>query len=261
MKRERSCSAHSTLLLWLPAVSLSCTQKKEKAKNKEFLANNRKTLSSKNVSVVLSCPVLSFISLPFSFSVSASHNISHSPIKQFSFTFFFHIILYTVETSHKNTQHTHFLPLFLFHLFLCRCFHSLSFSWDKNHCVFSSLTHSPFTEPHLHLWTSNEGEWRLSWRTTTKLVCFFSVLVHFQSQNFETSLLLVMALSMHKDSSNSMDSSKYVRYTPEQVEALERVYAECPKPSSLRRQQLIRECPILSNIEPKQIKVWFQNRR
>lgn len=54
---------------------------------------------------------------------------------------------------------------------------------------------------------------------------------------------------------------KYVRYTAEQVEALERVYAECPKPSSTRRQQLIRECPILSNIESKQIKVWFQNRR
>ncbi|KAK4483403.1 hypothetical protein RD792_010589 [Penstemon davidsonii] len=57
------------------------------------------------------------------------------------------------------------------------------------------------------------------------------------------------------------NNGKYVRYTTEQVEALERVYAECPKPSSLRRQQLIRECPILSNIEPKQIKVWFQNRR
>ncbi|KAH6830717.1 Homeobox-leucine zipper family protein / lipid-binding START domain-containing protein [Perilla frutescens var. hirtella] len=78
-----------------------------------------------------------------------------------------------------------------------------------------------------------------------------------------------MALSMHRDSNSSgsnskqqqMDASKYVRYTPEQVDALERVYAECPKPSSLRRQQLIRECPILSNIEPKQIKVWFQNRR
>ncbi|KAL2524403.1 Homeobox-leucine zipper protein ATHB-14 [Abeliophyllum distichum] len=77
-----------------------------------------------------------------------------------------------------------------------------------------------------------------------------------------------MALLMHRESnscgSNSkqqMDASKYVRYTPEQVEALERVYAECPKPTSLRRQQLIRECPILSNIEPKQIKVWFQNRR
>ncbi|KAK1282811.1 Homeobox-leucine zipper protein HOX32 [Acorus calamus] len=58
-----------------------------------------------------------------------------------------------------------------------------------------------------------------------------------------------------------MDSGKYVRYTPEQVEALERVYMECPKPSSMRRQQLIMDCPILSNIEPKQIKVWFQNRR
>ncbi|KAF5941541.1 hypothetical protein HYC85_019183 [Camellia sinensis] len=58
-----------------------------------------------------------------------------------------------------------------------------------------------------------------------------------------------------------LDAGKYVRYTGEQVEALERVYVECPKPSSLHRQQLIRDCPILSNIEPKQIKVWFQNRR
>ncbi|CAM6049110.1 unnamed protein product [Sphagnum compactum] len=59
-----------------------------------------------------------------------------------------------------------------------------------------------------------------------------------------------------------MDASgKYVRYTNEQVEALERVYHECPKPSSIRRQQLIREAPVLANIEPKQIKVWFQNRR
>ncbi|XP_024446215.1 homeobox-leucine zipper protein ATHB-8 isoform X2 [Populus trichocarpa] len=59
----------------------------------------------------------------------------------------------------------------------------------------------------------------------------------------------------------TMDNGKYVRYTPEQVEALERLYHECPKPTSTRRQQLIRECPILSHIEPKQIKVWFQNRR
>ncbi|KAG8655252.1 homeobox-leucine zipper protein REVOLUTA isoform X2 [Manihot esculenta] len=78
---------------------------------------------------------------------------------------------------------------------------------------------------------------------------------------------MAMALAQHRDSSNGSinkhltDSGKYVRYTAEQVDALERVYAECPKPSSLRRQQLIRECPILSNIEPKQIKVWFQNRR
>ncbi|GMH31049.1 hypothetical protein Nepgr_032892 [Nepenthes gracilis] len=72
-----------------------------------------------------------------------------------------------------------------------------------------------------------------------------------------------MALSMNNIESNKqqMDTGKYVRYTPEQVEALERVYMECPKPSSMKRQQLIRECPILCNIEPKQIKVWFQNRR
>ncbi|XP_057518968.1 homeobox-leucine zipper protein ATHB-15 isoform X2 [Amaranthus tricolor] len=70
----------------------------------------------------------------------------------------------------------------------------------------------------------------------------------------------MMAMSC-KDGKGVMDNGKYVRYTPEQVEALERLYHDCPKPSSLRRQQLIRECPILSNIEPKQIKVWFQNRR
>lgn len=72
-----------------------------------------------------------------------------------------------------------------------------------------------------------------------------------------------MAVSSACRDANKMavDAGKYVRYTPEQVEALERLYHDCPKPSSLRRQQLIRECPILSNIEPKQIKVWFQNRR
>ncbi|KAK1358333.1 Homeobox-leucine zipper protein ATHB-15 [Heracleum sosnowskyi] len=64
-----------------------------------------------------------------------------------------------------------------------------------------------------------------------------------------------------KDGKGVMDNGKYVRYTPEQVEALERLYHDCPKPSSVRRQQLIRECSILSDIEPKQIKVWFQNRR
>ncbi|CAK9180936.1 unnamed protein product [Ilex paraguariensis] len=72
---------------------------------------------------------------------------------------------------------------------------------------------------------------------------------------------MMAVTSACKDSKMGMDNGKYVRYTPEQVEALERLYHECPKPSSLRRQQLIRECPILSNIEPKQIKVWFQNRR
>ena len=58
-----------------------------------------------------------------------------------------------------------------------------------------------------------------------------------------------------------LDNGKQVRYTSKQVEALERLYHECPKPSSIRCQQLIQECPILSNIEPNQIKVWFKNRR
>ncbi|KAL5729051.1 Homeobox-leucine zipper protein ATHB-15 [Ranunculus cassubicifolius] len=71
----------------------------------------------------------------------------------------------------------------------------------------------------------------------------------------------MMSVTSSKDGKGGIDNGKYVRYTPEQVEALERLYHECPKPSSIRRQQLIRECPILSNIEPKQIKVWFQNRR
>ncbi|KAI3806860.1 hypothetical protein L1987_22777 [Smallanthus sonchifolius] len=71
----------------------------------------------------------------------------------------------------------------------------------------------------------------------------------------------MMAMSSKDDKGVAMDNGKYVRYTPEQIEVLERVYHECPKPSSVRRQQLIREFPILSNIEPKQIKVWFQNRR
>ncbi|XP_073042597.1 homeobox-leucine zipper protein ATHB-8-like [Primulina eburnea] len=73
---------------------------------------------------------------------------------------------------------------------------------------------------------------------------------------------MMAVTSASKDGSKmGIDNGKYVRYTPEQVDALERVYYDCPKPSSMRRQQLIREYPILANIEPKQIKVWFQNRR
>ncbi|XP_073299307.1 homeobox-leucine zipper protein ATHB-15-like isoform X1 [Primulina huaijiensis] len=70
-----------------------------------------------------------------------------------------------------------------------------------------------------------------------------------------------MSRAVPSASAGSIDNGKYVRYTPEQVEVLEKLYHECPKPSSMRRQQLIREFPILSNIETKQIKVWFQNRR
>ncbi|KAA8539315.1 hypothetical protein F0562_026007 [Nyssa sinensis] len=57
------------------------------------------------------------------------------------------------------------------------------------------------------------------------------------------------------------DGGKYARYTAKQLEVLEKVYAECPKPSYSRRKELINEYPILSNVQSKQIKVWFQNRR
>lgn len=90
-------------------------------------------------------------------------------------------------------------------------------------------------------------------------VSFFGIVFLSESSFVEVMMAVTSAC---KDSSKmGVDNGKYVRYTPEQVEALERLYHDCPKPSSLRRQQLIRECPILSNIEPKQIKVWFQNRR
>ncbi|OIT30919.1 homeobox-leucine zipper protein athb-8 [Nicotiana attenuata] len=57
-----------------------------------------------------------------------------------------------------------------------------------------------------------------------------------------SSATVMMAVtSACKDSKMGMDNEKYVRYTLEQVEALERLYHECPKPSSLRHQQLIRE--------------------
>ncbi|MFS8034105.1 putative transcription factor homeobox-WOX family [Helianthus anomalus] len=63
--------------------------------------------------------------------------------------------------------------------------------------------------------------------------------------------LLIAITSDCKGDSMAIKNVKYVLFTPEHF----------PKPSSQRRQQVIHECPILSNIEPKQIKVRFQNRR
>ncbi|MCO5609461.1 hypothetical protein L7F22_063687 [Adiantum nelumboides] len=78
---------------------------------------------------------------------------------------------------------------------------------------------------------------------------------------YSRGLALIPSNDLSCSTRSGLDAGKYVRYTAEQVQALERLYNECPKPSSLRRQQLIRDNPILQNIEPKQIKVWFQNRR
>ncbi|KAK6152559.1 hypothetical protein DH2020_012198 [Rehmannia glutinosa] len=70
---------------------------------------------------------------------------------------------------------------------------------------------------------------------------------------------MMAVTSSCKDSGKmGIDNGKYVRYTPEQVEALERLYHECPKPSSLRRQQLIRECPILPILSLSRSKFGFK---
>ncbi|WJX58037.1 hypothetical protein P8452_43535 [Trifolium repens] len=69
-------------------------------------------------------------------------------------------------------------------------------------------------------------------------------------------LNLYVKLEGHQGCVNAVEfnSTGDVIVSAEQVQASERVYAQCPKPSSLHRQQLIRECPIFANIEPKQIK-------
>ncbi|MFS7940084.1 putative transcription factor homeobox-WOX family [Helianthus anomalus] len=75
---------------------------------------------------------------------------------------------------------------------------------------------------------------------------------HFQSSAIFTDFGVMIAMNLDcKVDLMAINNNKYVWFTPE----------HCPKPSSQRRQQLIHECHILSNIEPKQIKVWFQNQR
>ncbi|KAL9165396.1 hypothetical protein ABFS82_06G168400 [Erythranthe guttata] len=55
--------------------------------------------------------------------------------------------------------------------------------------------------------------------------------------------------------------ARYARYTEQQIEVLEKLYAECSSPNHFQRAQIIREEPTLRNIDNKQLKVWFQNRR
>lgn len=68
-------------------------------------------------------------------------------------------------------------------------------------------------------------------------------------------------LDNDQDQGEGKEGGKYVRYTSEQIDILERVYKDCPKPSAAKRVQLIKEYPALASVEAKQIKVWFQNRR
>lgn len=57
------------------------------------------------------------------------------------------------------------------------------------------------------------------------------------------------------------EGAKYARYTEEQIEVLEKFYAECSSPNHFQRQQIMREQPVLRGVDSKQLKVWFQNRR
>ncbi|KAK4436003.1 Homeobox-leucine zipper protein REVOLUTA [Sesamum alatum] len=57
------------------------------------------------------------------------------------------------------------------------------------------------------------------------------------------------------------EGGRYARYTEEQIEVLEKVYAECSNPNYYRRAQIMQEQPILRGINTKQLKIWFQNRR
>lgn len=57
------------------------------------------------------------------------------------------------------------------------------------------------------------------------------------------------------------EGGKYARYTQEQIEVLEKAYTQCPNPNYLQRAQIMREHRIMSEVDPKQLKVWFQNRR
>lgn len=57
------------------------------------------------------------------------------------------------------------------------------------------------------------------------------------------------------------DGVRYARYSEEQVEVLERAYSQCSNPTHSQRQQIMHDHPVLRDIDHKQLKVWFQNRR
>lgn len=51
------------------------------------------------------------------------------------------------------------------------------------------------------------------------------------------------------------------RFTKEQIEVLEKLYAQCSKPTCHEREKILREQPILEGVDIKQLTIWFQNRR
>ncbi|KAG8043385.1 hypothetical protein GUJ93_ZPchr0458g22375 [Zizania palustris] len=60
------------------------------------------------------------------------------------------------------------------------------------------------------------------------------------------------------DNSNPRKKKKrYHRHTPQQIQELEAVFKECPHPDEKQRMELSRRL----NLESRQVKSWFQNRR
>ncbi|KAK4482064.1 hypothetical protein RD792_011586 [Penstemon davidsonii] len=57
------------------------------------------------------------------------------------------------------------------------------------------------------------------------------------------------------------EGMRYTRYTEEQIEVLEKVYAQCSNPNRFQRAQIMSEQPLLKDVDNKQLKIWFQNRR
>jgi len=60
------------------------------------------------------------------------------------------------------------------------------------------------------------------------------------------------------DNSNQRKKKKrYHRHTPQQIQELEAVFKECPHPDEKQRMELSKRL----NLESRQVKFWFQNRR
>ncbi|XP_061996382.1 homeobox-leucine zipper protein ANTHOCYANINLESS 2 isoform X2 [Rosa rugosa] len=59
------------------------------------------------------------------------------------------------------------------------------------------------------------------------------------------------------DNSNPRKKKRYHRHTPQQIQELEALFKECPHPDEKQRLELSRRL----NLETRQVKFWFQNRR
>ncbi|KAI0494042.1 hypothetical protein KFK09_024173 [Dendrobium nobile] len=59
------------------------------------------------------------------------------------------------------------------------------------------------------------------------------------------------------DQENPRKKKRYHRHTPQQIQELEALFKECPHPDEKQRMELSKRL----NLDPRQVKFWFQNRR